>query len=152
MVAFSRPIRSRTCCQVATFEASGVPCQSLGTGVVTSVEVEPFDGTLWNLTVEGAHTFFVSPGAWLVHNGCNEFARALQKKIGGEIKTFAPRRRGTVIPADAYKLGPNEPWAYHTVVEKDGKVFDEFTPAGGMPIGEWKQQWGDFADELDFGF
>jgi hypothetical protein len=35
------------------------------------VTTAPFAGILWDLTVEGAHTFFVGPGAWLVHNCVN---------------------------------------------------------------------------------
>jgi len=39
-----------------------------GTAIVQSVHVEAYAGTLWDLTVDGAHTFFVGPGEWLVHN------------------------------------------------------------------------------------
>jgi hypothetical protein len=30
-----------------------------------------------------------------------------------------------------------------TVVVKDGRVFDAFTGPKGMPVEEWKRQWGD---------
>lgn len=36
--------------------------------VVVSVAIESYSGTLWDLTVEGAHTFFVGKGEWLVPN------------------------------------------------------------------------------------
>jgi RHS repeat-associated protein len=39
-----------------------------GSGVVASVAPESFQGTLWDLTVDGAHTFFVGQGEALVHN------------------------------------------------------------------------------------
>lgn len=39
-----------------------------GSGVVASIDIELFTGTLWDLTVQGAHTFFVGPGESLVHN------------------------------------------------------------------------------------
>jgi RHS repeat-associated protein len=39
-----------------------------GTAAVVSVRSEPYMGTLWDLTVDGAHTFFVGEGKWLVHN------------------------------------------------------------------------------------
>ena len=38
------------------------------------VKAHPYSGTLWDLTIEGAHTFFVGSGAWLVHNSCNPAA------------------------------------------------------------------------------
>lgn len=123
-----------------------------GVAVVWSVYVEPYAGTLWNLTVEGAHTFFVGSGEWLVHNTCDDVAAAIQAAIGGEIKTFTPPFGAPLFPAGAYRLGTNTPWYYHTVVVKDGRVYDEFTPAGGLPIDEWKQLWGDLADDIDFGF
>lgn len=39
-----------------------------GKAQVSSVWSRPFSGTLWDLTVQGAHTFYVGPGRWLVHN------------------------------------------------------------------------------------
>ena len=37
-------------------------------GVVQSVAVAPVQQPMYNLTVVGAHTFFVGRGQWLVHN------------------------------------------------------------------------------------
>jgi len=51
--------------------------------------------------------------------------------------------------ARASFTGPsNEPWFYHTVIVKDEKGYDQYT--NGMPIAEWKKQWGDLAEEIDF--
>lgn len=41
-----------------------------GSAVVASVEIKPFAGALWDLTVERVHTFFVGSSELLVHN-CN---------------------------------------------------------------------------------
>lgn len=45
----------------------------------------------------------------------------------------------------------SEFWAHHTVVVKDGRVYDQFTGSEGLPIEEWKSLW-DYTDEIDFGF
>lgn len=39
-------------------------------GVVGDVSLRPSPRRMYNLTVEGAHTFFVGDGRWLVHNMC----------------------------------------------------------------------------------
>jgi hypothetical protein len=80
-----------------------------------------------------------------VHNsGCDEYAEILQREIGGEIKPFYPPG----IPAAdlASRLGG---WAHHTVVVKDGRVWDQFVSA--MPIDDFKALW-EFGDVIDFGF
>ncbi len=41
-----------------------------GSGVVGPIATAPYSGILWDLTVAGAHTFFVGSGEWLVHNEC----------------------------------------------------------------------------------
>jgi hypothetical protein len=47
-------------------------------GVVKAVEVKNDRQVVYNLTVEGAHTFFVGEGQWLVHNsGCDDWVREL---------------------------------------------------------------------------
>ncbi|HEX5824895.1 MAG TPA: RHS repeat-associated core domain-containing protein [Candidatus Limnocylindrales bacterium] len=42
----------------------------IGSGVVDSVTTASYRGSLWNLTVQGAHTFFVGTEELLVHNSC----------------------------------------------------------------------------------
>jgi len=103
-----------------------------------------------NLTVDGIHTYYVLAGeqAVLVHNsGCDEFAQAFQRAHGGETHTFQGSPR-----TGPYALSEESSvWRYHTVVVKDGRVFDQFTGPGGIPIGEWKSLW-DYPDAIDFGF
>ena len=51
-------------------------------GVVQAVEVEQTPQVMYNLTVAGAHTFFVGQGEWLVHNtNCADDLRYL---VNGE--------------------------------------------------------------------
>jgi hypothetical protein len=105
--------------------------------------------------VDDIHTYFVQVGSdeALVHNtGCDEFAKEFIKANGGEAFTFSPPSGARVFADDAYALGPGEAWFHHTVVVKDGLVFDQFTGPGGMPIDVWKLQWGDLAGEINFGF
>jgi RHS repeat-associated protein len=52
-----------------------------GYGRVQKVEREQRQQTMYNLTVEKAHTFFVGQGRWLVHNAC-ETPKPLTKPLG----------------------------------------------------------------------
>jgi hypothetical protein len=45
-----------------------VPSASADPGTVEAVDFSDGPGTMYNLTVEVAHTFFVGEGQWLVHN------------------------------------------------------------------------------------
>jgi hypothetical protein len=106
-----------------------------------------------NLTVADFHTYYVSIGAEnvLVHNaGCDEWAHGFQKQNGGEVKTFG--ESGGFLSLGEYALKPDEVvWFHHTVVVKDGKVYDEFTGSSGISVKEWKQLW-KYGDSIDFGF
>lgn len=88
-----------------------------------------------------------------MHNaGCDEWADALISASGGQKVTFTPPAGGRVFPEGTYlNQPPGEAWFHHTVVVRDGKVFDQWNP-NGIPIPEYKAQWGDMADEIDFGF
>ncbi len=108
-------------------------------------------GTAFNLSVHGIHTYFVVVGSEnvLVHNvGCDEAAEQILQDIGGEIFTFSP-------PNGVPRLGDygltDESFFYHTVVVNDGRVFDQFTGVGGLPIDDWKALW-TYGDTIDFGF
>jgi hypothetical protein len=73
----------------------------------------------------------------LVHNDCETWAKAFQRRQGGQIKK--------IVPMEGFRLGeyannPEADWAYHVVVLKDGIVYDEFTP-GGMEAQAWKRLW-----------
>ncbi|MBP5890919.1 polymorphic toxin-type HINT domain-containing protein [Streptomyces scabiei] len=111
------------------------------TVIVTGNRAYTRHATTYNITVDDLHTYYVLAGRTpvLVHNaGCDDFADVLQREIGGEIWTLDPR---APFPAlGDYKLA-NESWGHHTVVVKDGRVYDQFTGRDGMPMGEWKAQW-----------
>ncbi|MFI6596885.1 RHS repeat-associated core domain-containing protein [Nonomuraea sp. NPDC050536] len=105
-----------------------------------------------NLTITDMHTYYVLAGGTpiLVHNaGCDEWAELFQKNHGGEIKTFYPPD-GAPSLGD-YTLEPNESWKHHTVVVKDGRVYDQYTGSHGMPINEWKREW-HYHEDINFGF
>jgi hypothetical protein len=122
--------------------------------VISSTQ-RPGVQAMLDLTVAQDHTFYVSDGAEavLVHNvGCDEFAKRVQGQIGGDVHTFSPPY-GRVFPEGSYVGQPaGEAWYHHTVVVKDGRVYDQFTGPGGELITEWKSRWGDLASEIDFGF
>ncbi|GAA3688229.1 hypothetical protein GCM10022267_88720 [Lentzea roselyniae] len=127
-----------------------------------------------NLTVEGIHTYFVRLGSQnvLVHNtgpcadlgpawkaapassipcstGCEKVAAGIQAKIGGEVKTIQ------VDPGRRFQLGPyrgqDSGWFSHTVVVREGRVYDGFSPRTGVPVDEYKKLF-DYHDVIDFGF
>jgi pretoxin HINT domain-containing protein len=105
-----------------------------------------------NLTVAGLHTYYVMAGRTpvLVHNaGCDEWAAAYAGVSGGTQKTFRPPGGAPML--GKYRLSPNEDWGHHSVVVKDGRVFDQFTGPQGVPINEWKKLW-EYGDVIDFGF
>jgi hypothetical protein len=100
------------------------------------------------------------PGAKACQNGCEGVAKAIQKAIGGEIKTFqSPAGRDGVLggvknsagnfvnPAGASRKG----WYSHSVVVKDGRVYDAFTGPSGKTISEYKALW-EYGDVINFGF
>ena len=82
-------------------------------------------------------------------SGCENVAKSIQAKIGGDIHTFQ------MDPARRFQLGPyrgqNGGWYSHTVVVKDGMVFDGFGPRVGVLIDEYKQLF-EYNDIIDFGF
>jgi hypothetical protein len=142
--------------------------------VVVGGSVPPVhDGWMWDLTVPGNndHDFYVLPSAHdnhptqrsftgsvavLVHNvGCDEWAAKEAAKNGGDVQSF------TGPAGDKYPLGPYRPegpgtpevdetWFHHTVVVRDGEVFDQWHPHG-VGIDEYQQMW-DYSEDIDFGF
>lgn len=85
---------------------------------------------------------------------CEKAARQIEKHLGGA-SARAQRVRITPKDPNARALGgyrnqsPN--WAYHDAVVQDGRVFDAYTGAKGVPIEEYKALW-EFPDAIDFGF
>jgi RHS repeat-associated protein len=109
---------------------------------------------VYNLEVNETHAYYVGVGRdhfVLAHNiGCDEFAEALQRRIGGDIYRIDPP--DGVPYLGEYELGPSdELWSYHTVLVKEGRVYDQFTPSEGVDIDTWKGLWR-YQEDLDFGF
>jgi Pretoxin HINT domain len=77
-----------------------------GIATVQAVRVRPYTGTLWDLTVAGAHTFFVGHGEWLVHNcamplGKGSTGRAAPRNLNEQLmrdQVYANPSGGTQIP------------------------------------------------------
>ncbi|MFJ9760304.1 polymorphic toxin-type HINT domain-containing protein [Streptomyces sp. NPDC101149] len=126
-------------------------------GHATVVRKSNVDGAadMYNLTVNDLHTYYVLAGNTpvLVHNaGCDQWAAKFAAKNGGEIKTFTGPD-GKDWPLGPYKPGGkevDETWFHHTVVVRDGKVFDQWHP-GGIDSEEFKGLW-TYGDDIDFGF
>lgn len=124
---------------------------------VAGVGIRAEDLTAYNLTVSNLHSYYAGDGAVLVHNsGCDEWAAAFAKRGGGKIKTFESplgKENGWLGP---YRPGgpgtkvSDENWGHHTVVVRNGHVFDQWHP-NGVGIDEFKQMF-DYGDVLDFGF
>ncbi|MEE4543024.1 RHS repeat-associated core domain-containing protein [Streptomyces sp. V4-01] len=128
-------------------------------GRASVVAVHPLPGSadMYNLTVEDLHTYYVLAGNTpvLVHNaGCDEWAAKFQIRNGGEIKTFfGPREDRAMGPYRPKGPGTpmlNEEWFYHTVVVKDGKVYDQWHQ-GGIDADDYKTRF-DYGDDMEFGF
>lgn len=80
--------------------------------------------------------------------GCDEFAQQIQQAVGGEIVTIQPKP-----PAPLLAGFKGEPiaWGHHTVVVKNGRVYDAFTGHQGMTYGEYKALW-EFPGDILFPF
>ena len=96
-----------------------------------------------------------------MQRGCEEVAKAIQKAIGGEIKTI-----DAVIGGWEHKLGgvrdiggtifknpagAGSAWFSHAVVVQGGRVYDGLTGPAGQPINEYKDRW-QYKDAIKFGF
>jgi len=56
-------------------------------GVVSAVETFPAPARLYDLTVEGAHTYFVGEGRWLVHNCAADVSYNLTRTVENHAAT-----------------------------------------------------------------
>ena len=81
-------------------------------------------------------------------SNCDDCAKQIRDHVGGVVVTVTPRPPARLLGADQ---GVNLGWRYHTVVVKDGRVFDAFTGAAGLTIADYKALW-QYADAIDFGF
>jgi len=58
--------------------------------------------------------------------------------------------RPTSTPGLGGYRGAGTLWDEHTVVVADGRVFDVYGPADGVPIDDWKALW-DYPEAINFG-
>lgn len=125
--------------------------------------------TVYNLAVADQHTYYVMAGgnAVLVHNAgppcrvvngwpkqeggnCDACAQKIQQMIGGRIIQIKPKPPYPLLGPST--KNPDGNWAYHVAVEKDGRIYDGTTGPDGLPIDQFKAQWGADADQfIDFG-
>jgi hypothetical protein len=83
-------------------------------------------------------------------NGCEDVALDIRSTLGcyAEIYVVTPN------PPNP-QLGPyrdvGQGWDEHHVVVKNGRVYDGFGPADGLPIDEYKDLW-EYKDDINFGF
>jgi RHS repeat-associated protein len=112
----------------------------------------------YNLTIDELHTYYVLAGQTpvLVHNaGCDEWAAKNVAKNGGKIFTFNGPG-GKDLPMGPYRPKGqgtpelNEDWFHHTVVVRDGKVYDQWATQG-VEIDKFKERF-DYGVDIDFGF
>jgi RHS repeat-associated protein len=119
---------------------------------VVGLDVRERNLTAYNLSIADLHTYFAGDDAVLVHNaGCDEWAAAFANSPE-EIKSFRSPypALGEYRPAGPGTPAVEESWGHHTVVVRDGTVFDQWH-TGGVSIEEFKQMW-DYAALIDFGF
>ncbi|MGW6282942.1 RHS repeat-associated core domain-containing protein [Kribbella sp. NPDC055071] len=81
-------------------------------------------------------------------SGCEEVARDIQQRIGGEIYRIKP-------PQGAQNLGRYRDewsgWGHHDVVVRGGRVYDAFSDRRGVPIDQYKNLWKDmYPQEFPF--
>lgn len=84
---------------------------------VSRIVTSPTTQLMYNLTVSGAHTFYVGQGAWLVHNACGRILR-------GNLGTPEWSRNGEIE------------WQAHHIIpgEYEGHVFFDRIPTSSWNI------------------
>ncbi|MFI2612514.1 polymorphic toxin-type HINT domain-containing protein [Kitasatospora sp. NPDC018619] len=129
----------------------------------------------YNLTVANLHTYYVLAGNTpvLVHNtgpGCGEHdVPGLPKSLNkitdgpGDCLQCAEKIRDSLGGGDIHRFEPSpypnfgpyqgqpQSWTHHYVVIRDGRVYDAFTPRGGLTISEYKSLW-EYGEDINFGF
>jgi len=80
---------------------------------------------------------------------CESVAREIQRQSGGEMLRITPKE-GDYLGDSTNHIG-RQPWSYHVVVVKDGRVFDGTTGPQGMLIADYKAMF-KFAVDLSWGF
>ncbi|MFC9690939.1 LamG-like jellyroll fold domain-containing protein [Kribbella sp. NPDC056951] len=74
-------------------------------------------------------------------SGCEEVARDIQRRIGGDIH----RIESPIGPKGTLGRYRDEwtQWRHHDVVVRNGRVYDGFSDRRGVPIDKYKQLWKD---------
>jgi RHS repeat-associated protein len=136
------------------------------TGTSASVvAVRAFAGRMlmYNLTIADTHTYYVVAGTTpvLVHNTCggnlgDDWVQRPPSEITGSfgceacadeiIERLGGGERIVITPTDTPYLGTyrgvDTAWAEHTAVLYNGRVYDAFGPADGVPLVDWLKLWG----------
>jgi RHS repeat-associated protein len=118
---------------------------------ITSITERRGRFTVYNLEVEGTHTYYAGEAGWWVHNDCTDVAKGFQDQFGGDIYRIQHKEF-----EDGKWLGEHG-WWYHEVHVKDGYVWDPMkmkemgngydkTP---IPIDEYMKMW-KYWEEYDF--
>ncbi len=81
-------------------------------------------------------------------SNCEQVAREIQQRIGGEIHRITPKE-AIYLPESANNQG--DTWFYHEVVVKNGRVYDGTTGPKGMSIADYKALFND-PDWVNWGF
>ena len=109
----------------------------LGRGNVESVFSAQFSGNLWNLTVEGAHSYFVGTGQWLVHNACPIWkppagSFAGRKAMDDAARHFGVDRRALGDYVEELKGGMGRRGDQNVTITPDGDIV---MPETGESLG-----------------
>jgi hypothetical protein len=124
--------------------------------VVEQTAVKHQPQTMYNLTVETAHTYFVGQGQWLVHNECDpnidpsaarekvrlEYAKgaglcdkcavAIHEQFGDPIYVYG-NKGGTSMDIPDGWISPDFGDSFHAItVDKNGIVWDNMTGNTGL--------------------
>ena len=84
-------------------------------------------------------------------DGCAEVADKIHKSIGGDKKRILPNPKLPLNPTLGPRRGQRTDWFHHWVVVKDGRVYDAWGGVYGVPIDDYKLEWG-YPDGIIWGF
>jgi hypothetical protein len=115
-------------------------------GVVTEIEIETLDKplTVYNLEVEGYHSYFVGYGGLLVHNGEYESNQNLSPDGAGRKGAFNKAKRDTGIPTSMSpdkvlpnydkrgKIQPGKQYVFGDITIRDDSAEHTFPDGGSL--------------------
>jgi hypothetical protein len=119
-------------------------------GVGVAVRVAAAARAAHGVRVAGRWWRALEPGSKACQSGCEKVAEAIQKAIGGEVRTIVSPAGGNAVlggvrnsagqfvnPAGESARG----WFTHTFVVKEGKVYDALTGPEGLTTEAYKKLW-----------